>query len=107
MRRIGPVSFVFLLVLGALAASPRPAGCAESRTTVLRVEGMTCPSCTFSVKAALKRVDGVEAAEVSFKEKRAVVTYDAARTREKALIEAVNSTGFLAAPVSGGEGGKP
>ncbi|WP_025323198.1 metal-binding (seleno)protein [Deferrisoma camini] len=107
MRKIGPALFILLLVLGALAASPRPAGCAESRTAVLRVEGMTCPSCTFSVKAALKRVDGVEEAEVSFKGKRAVVTYDPARTSEKALIEAVNSTGFRAAPVSEGEGGKP
>ncbi|GAB4252281.1 metal-binding (seleno)protein [Deferrisoma sp.] len=104
MRRIGFAALMALLVLGVLAASsPTPAG-AESRTAVLRVEGMTCAACTFAVKAALQKVEGVEAAEVSFREKKAVVTYDPARTSQKVLIEAVESTGFRAAPLS--EGGE-
>lgn len=104
MIRIGQALLILLLVLGALATSPRPAGCAESRSAVLRVEGMTCAACTFAVKAALQKVEGVQAAEVSFREKKAVVTYDPARTNEEALIEAVESTGFRAASIpEGGE----
>ncbi|GAB4287238.1 MAG: hypothetical protein Kow0092_40340 [Deferrisomatales bacterium] len=103
MRRIGSASFVALLVLGMLAASSLAVG-ADSRTAVLQVEGMTCPACTFSVKAALKRVEGVEDAEVSFREKRAVVTYDPEQTSEEALIEAVDSTGFRATLIPDREG---
>ncbi|GAB6061882.1 metal-binding (seleno)protein [Deferrisoma palaeochoriense] len=104
MIRIGQALFTLLLIFGALAASPRPAGCAENRTAILRVEGMTCAACTFAVKAALQKVEGVQAAEVSFREKKAVVTYDPARTSQEILIEAVESTGFRATSVS--EGGK-
>ncbi len=99
MRRIGFGAFLFLVVLGVWAASSQPAACAENRTAVLRIEGMTCPSCTFSVKAALKKVEGVRDARVSFREKRAVVTYDPERASEQDLIHAVESAGFRAVPV--------
>ncbi|NOY45517.1 MAG: heavy-metal-associated domain-containing protein [Deltaproteobacteria bacterium] len=107
MRRIGLGAFLFLVVLGVWAASAQRAACAENRTAVLRIEGMTCPSCTFAVKAALKKVEGVRDARVSFREKRAVVTYDPERTSEEALVKAVESTGFRAAPVPEEGGGSP
>ena len=69
---------------------------AEAQTIEFAVEGMTCTSCSFAVKAALKKVDGVEDAKVSFREKNAVVTYDPDRVGPEALAEAVDKTGFHA-----------
>lgn len=42
--------------------------------TNLKVTGMTCMHCVGAVKKALQQVPGVEAAEVSLEEGRAVVT---------------------------------
>ncbi len=100
MRTIGFGAFLFLVVFGVWAASSQPAACAENRTAVLRIEGMTCPSCTFSVKAALKKVKGVRDARVNFREKQAHVTYDPARATVENLVRAVESTGFRASPVA-------
>jgi mercuric transport protein len=77
---------------------------AEAKTIELAVEGMTCAACTFAVKAALKKLDGVEDAKVSFGEKNVVVTYDPDRVTPRALVEAVDETGFSASlPAPPGE----
>lgn len=69
---------------------------AETETVSLAVEGMTCASCTFAVKAALKKLDGVEGAKVSFREKSAVVTYDPQRVTPDDMVSAIDDTGFAA-----------
>lgn len=74
----------------ALAAEPE----AAEATVALHVEGMHCPSCTVTVKAALKKLDGVHDAQVSSKEKRARVTYDAARVTPERMVQAVKDAGY-------------
>jgi copper chaperone CopZ len=52
----------------------------------------------------LKKLDGVEDAKVSFGEKNVVVTYDPDRVTPRALVEAVDETGFSASlPAPPGE----
>ena len=48
------------------------AAIAAQRTVTLAVDGMTCASCPYIVKQSLSRVPGVERAEVSYADKRAV-----------------------------------
>lgn len=70
-----------LATLACLVATDAPAhhehfAAAETgtRTYVLQIEGMMCPtSCAPKVKEALEKIDGVEAVEVDFAHKRAVV----------------------------------
>ncbi len=65
----------------------------ESQIT-MPVKGMSCAGCVSRVERALSAVDGVSNAEVNLATKRATVSYDPDATAPKALIEAVNSTGF-------------
>jgi len=60
----------------------------------LKLENMTCSSCSYMVEKSLKRVKGVSSAEVSFAKKRATVIFDNQTTNKKALIEATSNAGF-------------
>lgn len=68
------------------AADP-PSG----RTTTLQIEGMTCGACATSVKIVLGKLDGVSDAKVSFREKRAVVTYDPGKVTPEQMVEAIHA----------------
>lgn len=70
------------------------AAIAAQRTVTLAVDGMTCASCPYIVKQSLSRVPGVERVEVSYAEKRAVVTFDDAETDVAALTKATAGVGF-------------
>ena len=72
-----------LFAVNALAAEPKP-GAPASAT--FRVEGMTCGSCAVAVKHVLTNIDGVVDARVSYKEKNAVVSFDATRVRPEQII---------------------
>lgn len=72
---------------------------AAERTVTLAVDGMTCASCTYIVKQSLSRVAGVEQVEVSFADKKAVVTFDDAKTDVAALTGATARVGFPSEPM--------
>lgn len=59
--------------------------------TVLKIEGMSCNHCKMSVEKALKKVAGVEKAEVDLGRKEAVVAGSADRAE---LVKAVDEAGF-------------
>ena len=63
------------------------------KTVALSVPGMTCASCPVTVRAALKRVDGVKDIAV-IGETDIQVTYDDARTNVAALINATKNAGY-------------
>ncbi len=73
----------------ASAATATPAA-----TAVLRVDGMTCASCGFTVRIALKKLDGVRDAKVAQSEGRAVVEYDPARVTPQRMVETVKALGY-------------
>jgi copper chaperone CopZ len=58
---------------------------------------MACGGCANSVRQALLRLDGVQSAEVSHADGRAVVAYDALRVSPEALKAAVAQLGYQAA----------
>lgn len=57
---------------------------------------MSCVTCPLTVKAALKRVPGVSKIQVDFETRRALVTFDDARTDTAALLKATADVGFPA-----------
>lgn len=74
-----------MLVLAGIAM----AAYAATSTTVLHIEGMTCAGCETAVKLVLRKTPGVISAEVSYEEKRAVVTFDPAKTTPQKIATAV------------------
>lgn len=84
-----------LICLAALLAWTAAAGAAET-TVKLAVENMTCASCPYIVRDALRAVPGVLDAEVSYEEKTATVTFDDSRTSADALTNATANAGYPA-----------
>lgn len=66
-----------------------------SKTTKLRVEGMSCPNCQRHAKEALEEVAGVLRAEVSLEAKEAAVEHEDTVTVQQ-LIDAVTEEGYPA-----------
>src|SRR5690242_17402750 len=64
----------------------------------LDIGGMTCASCVGRVEKALRRVDGVAAAEVNLATEVATVRFDAARIGLAELTAAVTKAGYTATP---------
>jgi len=82
-----------LISLAALIVLPMTAS-AEQQTVKLKVNGMSCITCPYQVKSALKRVEGVITASASLETKEAEVTFDDAVTNIAALTEATTNAGF-------------
>ncbi|HLU21011.1 MAG TPA: copper chaperone CopZ [Bacillaceae bacterium] len=62
--------------------------------TTLNVQGMTCGHCKASVEGALKKLDGVTAAEVDLTAGNVAVTYDEAKVTVDAMKEAIEDQGY-------------
>ena len=65
----------------------------KKMTKVIKIEGMMCPHCEAHVKTALEAINGVEKAEPSHKEKKAVVTL-LGEVSDEALMQAVTEAGY-------------
>jgi periplasmic mercuric ion binding protein len=85
MKKIILMTFLTLLSLNAFA---------KQKTVTLEVPTMNCVTCPFTVKWALQKVDGVSKAEVTYKTKLAVVTFDDEKTSVEALTEATTNAGY-------------
>ena len=79
--------FVFVLIAGLIATTAVAA--TSVATTNLHIEGMTCGGCATAVKLVLQKTAGVSSSSVSYEEKRAVVTYDPAKTTPETIAKAV------------------
>ncbi len=69
------------------------------QTETLNVQGMSCAACVGHVTRALLALDGVQAAEVSLANARAIVTYDPAKVGAAQMTDAVTEEGYEASPV--------
>ena len=67
---------------------------ASQKTVTLLVPGMTCSACPITVKAALKRVDGVSSVQVRYEERDATVTFDDDKTSVDAITQATTNAGY-------------
>lgn len=76
---------LFLLATNAQAAD---------QTVTLSVEGMTCQTCPYQVRSALKGVEGVLSVEATLETREAIVTYDDEITTIASLTEATENAGY-------------
>ncbi len=64
---------------------------------LLQVENMTCASCPFTVKMALKQLDGVKQVSAKYEgdgEGWVKVTFDPGKTNVESLIKATTYAGY-------------
>ncbi|OQN96348.1 hypothetical protein B0A48_17604 [Cryoendolithus antarcticus] len=73
---------------------------AHMTATTLRVEGMTCGSCTSAVESAFASTPGVGSVTVSLALERAVVVHDSSIISAEAIAEAIEDRGFDAEVLS-------
>lgn len=100
-----------LLVVGAIltagfALSPEmiraeeggvaTSGESELHRVVLAVEGMTCDSCTTTVRRLLEEVDGAEVVTVTYEPPHATVDIVPSETEVSELVAAIESIGYTA-----------
>ncbi len=73
---------------------------AESKkeTVCFAVEGMTCASCTLTLKAAVNKLDGIAKVEASVEGKNATVVFDTSKTNKEAIGKKINSVGYVSKP---------
>nr|POE80020.1 putative copper-transporting atpase hma5 [Quercus suber] len=74
--------------------SPSAAQGAHLTTTTLRVEGITCGSCTSSVEAGFQGVEGVGSVSVSLAMDRAVIIHDAEKISAEQIRDTIEDRGF-------------
>ena len=67
-------------------------------TATLTVQEMTCEGCTHSVKTALKDIDGVKDARVTFEPPEARVIYDRSKVTIEELASATAAIGYPSTP---------
>lgn len=60
----------------------------------LNVQGMSCGHCKMSVEGALKKLDGVSAAEVNLDDAKVDVTFDESKVTVDAMKEAIEEQGY-------------
>ena len=65
-----------------------------SRTVTLPITGMTCANCVATIERNLKKLDGVQVANVNLASERASVEFDPARLAAPALVERIRRAGY-------------
>lgn len=60
------------------------------------IDGMHCDSCAALIKETLEETAGVEAADVSFDGKTAVVNFDRNVVQQQTIIEKIQDLGYKA-----------
>lgn len=86
---------LFATILLALTNAPALAS-DTTQTACYVVEGMTCAACTVTLKAAIKRLDGISSVKALVEEKSAIVEFDPKRTNIDAIKKVINSIGYSA-----------
>jgi copper chaperone len=67
-----------------------------SKTTTLRSQELSCPSCISKIEKELNQVTGVESVDVRYNTGRIIIEHDPARAATDTLVEAVARAGYKA-----------
>ena len=99
---IGVVNLAVALAIALTAFNSSISSSEEGTNTqevTLKVEGMTCGTCPLTIKAALKRLDGVVNANVSYEDKEAKVSYEEGKVTVDEIVKTIENAGFKAIPL--------
>lgn len=86
MKKVSLLALIFAMTTLPAFAAPQ--------TVILAVPDMNCAVCPITVKKALLNVKGVTSVRVDFDNRQAAVTFDDAKTRIAALIQATTDAGY-------------
>jgi len=95
------------LVLGALYVASLGCGCgapepsaevlaAATQSATFKVEGMTCASCSVTVRTAVSKLDGIGSVDVDVAAGTTTVAFDPNKTTADAIAEAITHSGYSA-----------
>ncbi len=59
-----------------------------------KVNGMHCTGCENTIKTNVKEIKGVKTVEATFKDNKAIVSFDSAQTNEIAIMSAIEDAGY-------------
>ncbi|MBN8200043.1 heavy metal translocating P-type ATPase [Bacillus sp. NTK034] len=66
----------------------------DKKETTLQIAGMTCAACAVRIEKGLKKIDGVEDANVNFALEKSKVTFDPSKANVNQFKEKVESLGY-------------
>ena len=97
---LGLIAFPYVVPTGTAASSSRqtsqPQQPVPTKQVVLKVDGMTCNGCVFTVNKSLKKLPGVLNASITLKPPRATVEYDPTKVTPEQMIRATTDAGYPA-----------
>ena len=64
------------------------------KTTIFKIEGMSCDACANTIRNIVEKEPGVRMASVSFSDRVARVLYDPQAVAEDQLVDAIQKPGF-------------
>lgn len=104
MMKVTKTIFVLGILLLSITLSDDVLSAESSvKEVILKVGGMTCASCPAMIKTALKKLDGIVSADVSFKEAKATVKYQEEKITVEQMIKVIEGIGMKASPFAKGE----
>ena len=83
-------------ISGCTADKPPVKTSATSKTTCFKVEGMTCATCSTTLKASVNKLKGILSVEASSDEGSAKVSYEPSQVDSKAIKGKIDSVGYKA-----------
>ena len=89
MKLIG--SMLLTLTPALVFAAPPTGG--SFNKACFKVDGMTCPSCSLTVKSAVKRLKGIKSIDVSVQGSEAIIFFDNKKTEAKDIRAKINEIG--------------
>ena len=66
----------------------------STRTVTLPITGMTCANCVGTIERGLRKLEGVEVANVNLASERASIEFDPTRLAPQALVERIRRAGY-------------
>lgn len=65
-----------------------------AETACFEVNGMTCATCTLTVKTAVKKIKGVTQVKATLEDKSAIVDFDPQKTSLVDIKKAIDNAGY-------------
>lgn len=85
-------------IVASLLAAVGSMASAATKSVILDVPGMTCPTCPVTIKKALLKQPGVTAVTVHYEKKQLDVAFDDAKTNPTIIMKSTASVGFPSQP---------
>ena len=63
-------------------------------TITIPVAGMTCANCAMNIERSVKKLDGVDTANVNFAAEQATFSFDALAVQPAEIVDRIHQSGF-------------